>query len=66
VEREKRVATDEMVTAAMREFEKWTSLLRYKEAEGWHVNDRLGMRYALNASLALLQPEGDENKESKA
>lgn len=43
--------TDEMVTAAMREFEKWTPLLRYREAEKWHLNDIQGMRHALAAAL---------------
>lgn len=37
--------TDEMVTAAMREFEKYAArLLRYRETDRWHANDVLGMR----------------------
>jgi hypothetical protein len=47
-----REPTDEMVTAFMREFEKWTPLLRYKEAEKWHVNDVVGVRHGLRAALS--------------
>lgn len=55
-----REVTDDMVTAFMREFEKWTPLLRYKEVEKWHVNDIMGVRYALRAALlAHSVPEGE-------
>lgn len=46
--------TPEMVTAFMREFEKWSPLLRYKEAEGWHTVDRLGVRHGLVEALRAL------------
>lgn len=43
--------TDEMVTAAMREFEKYAArLLRYPEKDRWHDNDVRGMREALKAA----------------
>lgn len=48
--------TDEMVTVAMREFEKFAArLLRYPEKDRWHMNDVTGMREALKAALALVK-----------
>jgi hypothetical protein len=43
--------TDEMVTAAMRAFERMSSVLRYREKDKWHSCDIMGMRDALVAAL---------------
>ena len=49
--------TDEMVIAAMRAMEKCQpERLRYTERQKWHVNDMQGMRAALKAAFALMQP----------
>lgn len=43
--------TDEMLTEAMRAFERMSSVLRYREAEKWHSCDMAGMRDAIKAAL---------------
>jgi len=46
--------TDEMVVAAMREFEVFApNRLRYPESEKWHVNDIQGMRAALRKGFEM-------------
>jgi hypothetical protein len=51
--------SEEMVTAAMREFERYAArLLRYPEAERWHANDVMGMRQAISAALEVIRQSG--------
>jgi len=46
--------TDEMVVAAMREFEVFApNRLRYPEAQTWHLNDIQGMRAALRKAFEM-------------
>lgn len=47
--------TDEMVTAAMRAFERMSSVLRYREKDKWHSCDIMGMRDAIQAALDASQ-----------
>lgn len=49
--------TDEMVTEAMRAFERMSSVLRYREKDKWHSCDIMGMRDAIAAALAVSRPE---------
>ena len=44
--------TAEMVTAAMRAFEPLSTVLRYREKDGWHACDQMAMRAAIEAALA--------------
>lgn len=48
--------TDEMVTAAMRAFERMSSVLRYREKDKWHSCDIMGMRDAIRAALQAAPP----------
>jgi hypothetical protein len=41
-----------MLVAAMRAFERMSSVLRYREADKWHTCDMVGMREAIKAALA--------------
>lgn len=46
--------TDEMVTEAMRAFERMSAVLRYREKDKWHSCDIMGMRLAIEAALAVM------------
>lgn len=46
------MVTQEMIDAAMREFEQYSTVLRYREAEKWHTVDKIGMMKAIEAALA--------------
>lgn len=48
--------TQEMLVAAMRAFEPMSSVLRYREKDGWHPCDVMGMRDAITAAL-LARPK---------
>jgi uncharacterized protein HemX len=48
----RKLVTEEMVTAAMRAFERMSSVLRYREKDKWHACDIMGMRDAIAAALA--------------
>lgn len=47
---------EEMLAAAMRAFEPLSSVLRYREKDGWHACDVMAMRAAISAVLALFAP----------
>lgn len=46
--------TDEMLTEAMRAFERMSSVLRYREKDKWHSCDIMGMRDAIRAALQVM------------
>lgn len=52
--------TDGMVIAFMAEFEKWSSVLRYRGIDKWHATDIAGVRHGLREARALLSPEAKE------
>jgi len=49
--------TDEMLVAAMRAFERMSSVLRYREKDKWHSCDMMGMRDAIKAAIEAMPPK---------
>lgn len=55
---------NEAVTLALRAFEKFGGSLRYLEAQGWHVSDRIAMTKALEAATSAIAERVETENET--